>query len=101
VLCFEHSSCIAAPPEHVFSFHEQPGAFEALTPPWERVAVVSGKGRIEAGAEVVLRLRVGPCSKTWAARYTAYVKDRLFVNEQVRGPFRSWRHEQRFEPQDG
>lgn len=46
---------------------------------------------------------------TWAARHfgvpvrmtsmiSAYEKPSFFVDEQVRGPFRSWRHEHHFEP---
>jgi ligand-binding SRPBCC domain-containing protein len=34
---FVRESRISAPPEVVFTFHESPGAFERLIPPWENV----------------------------------------------------------------
>jgi DNA-binding CsgD family transcriptional regulator len=44
-------------------------------------------------------LRVGPIR--WVASHTAYVKDRLFVDEQVEGPFASWVHRHEFEDLGG
>ncbi len=98
---FERSSWIAAPVETVFSFHERPDAFATLTPPWQNVEIVSRSGGLEAGARLVIRLRFGPFSKTWIARHTVFERNRLFVDEQIAGPFRSWRHCHRFSSEGG
>ena len=57
--------------------------------------------------------KIGPGeSVTWSARHfgvrwrmtstiSAYERPVRFVDEQVRGPFRSWRHEHRFEERAG
>ncbi len=34
----------------------------------------------------------------WEARHYGYVRDRQFCDEQVRGPFKIWRHTHVFEP---
>jgi ligand-binding SRPBCC domain-containing protein len=34
----------------------------------------------------------------WEARHYGYVRGRQFCDEQVRGPFKSWRHTHHFEP---
>lgn len=93
---FEHSSLIHAPLEKVFAFHEDPAALELLTPPWAPVKVLSREGGIGLGARVVLELPIGPFRQRWVAVHTAYEANRLFVDTQVEGPFRSWVHEHRF-----
>lgn len=94
---FEHRTRIQAPAEEVFRWHAEPGALQRLTPPWERAEVVR-EGRIEEGAEVVLRVGVGPLSLPWIARIVECVPGRSFRDVQVRGPFARWEHEHRMEP---
>jgi ligand-binding SRPBCC domain-containing protein len=85
---------IDAPVAEVFAFHERPDALALLTPAFPPVRVVQQSGGIAAGARVVLRVgRVIP----WVALHTAYEKDRLFVDEQVRGPFARWVHRHEFD----
>jgi hypothetical protein len=54
-------------------------------------------GGIQDRADSVLQ--VGPVR--WIARHTAYEQDSLFVDEQIRGPFRFWVHRHEFEAIDG
>jgi ligand-binding SRPBCC domain-containing protein len=96
VLQFERSVWIDAPVEAVFAFHERPDAFLKLTPPGHPVSVISHTGGIQTGARVVLRLGFGFVSIKWVAVHTCYEKNRLFEDTQASGPFRSWRHQHRF-----
>ena len=93
---FEHSSTIHAPVARVFAFHEEPSAFEMLTPSWPPVRIVSREGGIREGARVVLELSLGPFRQRWVALHTAYEQDRLFIDTQLEGPFRSWVHSHQF-----
>jgi uncharacterized protein (TIGR01777 family) len=83
----------------VYQWHERPGAIERLTPPWERVDVVSMHGRFE-NRRVELSLRVGPFRRRWVARHVACDVGREFRDAQEEGPFRSWIHSHRFVPID-
>ena len=98
---FEYSSWIDAPVETVFAFHERPDALEKLTPPGQRVEIVSRKGGIETGARVELRIHLGPVSMRWLALHVEYEKNRLFVDDQIRGPFRRWVHRHQFTVEGG
>jgi ligand-binding SRPBCC domain-containing protein len=89
---FVKESRIAAPPDRVFTFHESPGAFGRLTPPWERVVVESGGGSIRPGSRVTLRTRVGPLNLRWVAEHTEYEPPELFADRQLYGPFAAWYH---------
>ena len=95
---FEYSSVIPASREKVWEFHERPDAIERLTPPGQRVQVISRSGGLEAGAEVVFRVYLlGPISIRWVARHTACERYRQFTDEQIEGPFRYWHHVHEFE----
>ena len=99
---FEKRSLIHAPPERVFAFHEQEGALERLSPPWEPVKIVERTGRgLEAGTRVVLEMRLGPVPLRWTAEHVAYDPPRMFKDVALSGPFRRWEHEHRVEPADG
>ena len=95
---FVKRSRIDAPAEEVFAWHEQPGALERLTPPWEQVQVVQESGSLKNGARVTLLTRLGPFRMKWVAEHRDYVKGRQFRDVQVSGPFARWDHTHRFEP---
>jgi len=90
---FTQSIVIDSPVETVFGFHEQPDALALLSPPFPPLRVVSKSGGLEAGSRV--ELRIGPIP--WVALHTAYERNRLFVDEQVHGPFTKWVHRHEFE----
>ena len=95
----ERSSTLPVSAEEAFAWHERPGAFERLTPPWERVTVLERSGGIREGARTAVSVRVGPARFRWVAVHRDYVEGRRFVDEQVEGPFSHWIHEHRFEPE--
>ncbi len=99
---FVATSLIQAPRDKVFAFHERPDAFALLTPPSAGVEIVRRVGGLAVGAETLVRVPLIPLGKgywrvDWLARHTSYQPPSLFVDEQVEGPFRSWRHEHRME----
>ena len=96
---FRKETTIDAPAERVFRWHELPGAFEALTPPWENVRIVERTGSgLEVGTRVTLEMRAGPLRRRWVALHTAYEPGRMFRDEQVSGPFARWVHTHLIEP---
>jgi len=67
-----------------------------------------GEGIVAAdvGSEIVVSLRplpLLPFRVQWTARIVEYAQDKAFADEQVRGPFRRWRHRHEFreEKRDG
>jgi ligand-binding SRPBCC domain-containing protein len=94
---FVKSVLIDAPPEDVFAFHERDDALELLTPAFPPVRVISKTGGIEKGACVELRVVLFH----WIAMHVEYRKNRLFVDEQISGPFARWTHRHEFEPLGG
>jgi uncharacterized protein (TIGR01777 family) len=94
----ERSVSLPVSADRAFAWHERPGAFERLTPPWEPVHLIERSGGIRNGARTVIQVRLGPLRMRWIAAHRDYVPGRRFVDEQVSGPFSTWVHEHRFEP---
>jgi ligand-binding SRPBCC domain-containing protein len=94
---FVKSCLIDAPVETVFGFHEREDALLLLSPPFPPLRVIRRTGNIDIGAQV--ELRIGPFK--WVALHTAYEKNRLFVDEQIQGPFAKWVHRHEFEGVNG
>lgn len=95
---FTAESALPYPRERVFAWHERPGALARLTPPWERVTVVSREGTIHDGDVTIFKVGVGPVKVEWEARHEGYKPPEEFCDQQVRGPFASWHHRHSFEP---
>ncbi|QBI21796.1 TIGR01777 family protein [Egibacter rhizosphaerae] len=106
---YVRSTPLPAAVGEAFAWHDRPGALERLSPPFVPGRVERRSGGLEPGSEVVLPLDVGPLrgrlAPRWIARHTVYeppadpVSGRgEFVDVQARGPFASWTHRHRFEP---
>ncbi|HYC93458.1 MAG TPA: SRPBCC family protein [Thermoanaerobaculia bacterium] len=99
---FVAESIIRATPERVFAFHALPDALERLTPPWAGSRVLAHARSLEVGARTLGEIRVAPF--VWIRsefEHVACEPPHRFVDEQRRGPFRSWRHEHRMTSVEG
>lgn len=90
------------PPDEVFDFYADAFNLELLTPPWLRFQVVTPPPiAMAAGVEIQYRLRLHGIPMTWQSRITEWEPPHHFVDEQIKGPYRIWRHRHLFTPQDG
>lgn len=94
---FRYETRLPSPPGEVFAWHERPGAFERLAPPWTTMRVRERHGTIRDGDHVALEFERGPVKFDWSFRHRDFVAGRSFIDEQLSGPFRRWVHEHRFE----
>ena len=101
---FARSVTLPVPAAVAFAWHEQPGALEALTPPWERIRLVSMTDGIRDGSRVTIRARVGFAGfgvwTTWMMEHYGYVPGAEFNDRMLRGPFPLWEHRHGFADKD-
>jgi ligand-binding SRPBCC domain-containing protein len=95
---FTARSIIRTTPEQLFGFHEQPDAFLRLLPPGEKIRVIQTAPSLEAGSRTIVDIRIAFLWVTFESLHTAYDPPLSFEDQQVRGPFRSWRHRHIVEP---
>jgi len=89
---FVHRSVLPAGAAEVFAWHERPEALRALLPASRFVRILQQTGGVRDGARVVFAIGVGRLRLVWEAVHYGYVEGAQFCDEQVRGPFRAWRH---------
>ena len=100
ILSMEH--WLPQQPEDVFDFYADAFNLERLTPPWLRFEVVTPAPiTMRSGAEIDYRLRLHGLRLKWRSRITEWDPPHRFVDEQIRGPYRTWVHEHTFTPHDG
>lgn len=97
---FRRRTTLDASPDEVYAWHERPGVFERLTPPWEHVRVTR-PGDARTGSRVAIQVKRGPVEFAWEFARRDIEPGRQFVDEQVKGPFRRWIHTHRFLPAEG
>jgi ligand-binding SRPBCC domain-containing protein len=89
---FVHRSVVPAGAAEVFAWHERPEALRALLPASRFVRILQQTGGVRDGARVVFAIGIGRLRLVWEAVHYGYVEGAQFCDEQVRGPFRAWRH---------
>lgn len=93
---------IAAPPEVVFAASLSVDAHLAsMRSAGERAVAGVRSGRMALGDTVTWKARHFGVVWTMTSRITELAEPSWFVDEQQRGPFRSFRHEHGFEPTAG
>jgi ligand-binding SRPBCC domain-containing protein len=88
--------------QEVFAFFADPQNLETITPPWLEFEIKT-RGHIEMrqGAIIDYRLRLHGVSFKWRSEITVWDPPLRFVDVQVRGPYRLWRHQHIFEESGG
>jgi hypothetical protein len=97
---FIAKTIIRTTPEQLFAFHELPDAFLRLLPPREKIRVHQVAPNLEVGSRTIVDVRVGFWYVRFESLHTAYDPPHSFEDQQVRGPFKSWRHRHSVRSQD-
>ena len=84
--------------EEVFPFFADAGNLSVITPDWLSFSVLTPRPiEMREGARIEYRLKLRGIPIGWESEITAWEPPHRFVDEQIRGPYRRWRHEHVFE----
>jgi ligand-binding SRPBCC domain-containing protein len=99
---FHLRTLIAASPETCFDLERDVGVHEASTNgTGERAIAGVTSGKMDLGDEVTWEARHFGLKLHMTSRIVAFDSPRALSDEMQRGPFAYWRHQHRFERQDG
>jgi len=87
--------------EDVFRFFADVRNLELITPSFLRMRITKAPEELSEGAIIEYRLRIRGIPVRWRTRIDVWDPPRTFVDTQLKGPYRSWRHTHEFEPLDG
>ncbi len=96
---FSYSSIIFAPREEVWAFYCDTNNINQISPSYARVKIERADAPIRAGSEIIITTLLPPKMR-WHVKVVEYIANHHFIDQQISGPFRFWRHTHLFEPSD-
>ena len=85
-----------------FAFFADPSNLECITPPWLNFRILTPMPvTIQRGIEIDYRIKLHGIPIPWRSRIDVWEPGARFVDIEVVGPYRWWRHEHRFESVPG
>ncbi len=98
----EREQLLPRPLPEVFAFFARAENLERITPPWLRFQLLTpGPIEMRPGTEISYRLRLHGIPLSWTSVIDAWEENERFVDQQLRGPYRFWRHRHEFAAVDG
>lgn len=98
---FHSEQWLERPIEEVFAFFSDANNLEAITPRQLNFRILTpGPIRLEAGARIEYQLKLYGVPLNWATLIESWEPPHQFVDVQLRGPYREWRHTHRFASED-
>jgi len=90
------------PLSKVFPFFAAAEHLEQLTPPFLNFQILTPKPiAVSLGTRIQYKLKLHGIPVRWESEITGWNPPHFFSDDQLRGPYRHWRHEHTFEERDG
>lgn len=88
---------VAESRDEVFKYFADAFHLESLTPPWLRFSVKTPPPiEMETGTLIEYQIRLYGIPLRWQSKIILWEPPAKFVDEQVKGPYRFWRHQHLF-----
>jgi len=93
----ERTETYPAPPAQAFALFRRPAERVRMAPPDLHLELEEGPDDLKLGSRVTVRGRRWGLTQRMTTEVTAFEDGVRIVEEQRQGPFRAWKHTQRFE----
>ena len=93
---------VSASLSETFAFFADAANLQRITPPWLHFSTLTPMPvQMQSGLEIAYRIRLCGLPIPWRSRIDVWQPGGCFVDRQIVGPYRWWRHEHRFESVPG
>ena len=93
---------LSASLRETFAFFADAANLQRITPPWLHFSILTPMPvEMRVGLEIAYRLSLYGLPMPWRSRIDVWQPGVRFVDRQIVGPYRWWRHEHRFEAVPG
>lgn len=98
----ERTQFVARPRAEVFPFFADAANLARLTPPFLGFEIVTPRPiEMRAGTIIDYRIKLNGIPLTWRTQIESFTPGEQFIDVQVRGPYKLWRHTHTFRDVDG
>ena len=95
---FVQTTVVPRPVDEVFEFFSVASNLNALTPPWLSFEILTPLPIVmEVGTVIDYQIRLKGVPMKWKSKISVWEPGVRFVDEQIKGPYRSWTHTHMFE----
>ena len=93
----ERTQIVPAPRAEVFPFFADAANLEAITPPLVGFTILTPTPiEMKVGALIDYKIKINGIPIKWRTRIDAYDPPNMFVDVQLKGPYKTWRHTHTF-----
>ena len=93
---------VCASLSETFAFFADAANLQRITPPWLHFSILTPLPvQMRVDLKIAYRIRLYGFPLPWRSRIDVWQPGRCFVDRQIVGPYRWWRHEHRFEAVPG
>ena len=98
----EREQFIARPLDEVFAFFSDASNLGLITPDWLHFSILTPRPiAMQAGTLIDYQIKLFRVPMRWRTRIDSFDPPHQFVDTQVRGPYKLWRHTHEFTAADG
>ena len=95
---FQSTTLVNAPLDKVFDFFSKAENLQTITPPWLNFKILTPTPiEMKVGQLIDYRLKLYGILVKWQTEITVWDPPLRFVDRQLKGPYKVWEHEHRFE----
>lgn len=95
---FQSKTELNAGIDDVFEFFSNAKNLQKLTPPWLNFKMITPPtGAVQSGTTIGYKLKVHALPIHWLTLIEHWEPPRRFIDVQLKGPYKIWKHEHRFE----
>lgn len=96
---YEEVKWLPKAPKDVFPFFSEAKNLETITPPWLNFQIVrTSTAEVTEGTLIDYRLKIKGVPARWQTRISKWRPIDCFVDEQLKGPYKTWHHTHTFLP---